>query len=142
MFWLLIELESEQLKQIIDKERNFAAQTISFEFNICQKTIINTVKCIILMFKFNHQLPHKLAVENKHKRKNCCLALLRGQKKKNVLDRIVICDEKWVYYYSTSHKGGWSASGESAGYVARHVLTRRCFSASSMIVMDFCSEST
>ncbi|GBM23247.1 hypothetical protein AVEN_159915-1 [Araneus ventricosus] len=70
-------------------------------------------------------MPHELIAEDKSKRKGACLALLRDQRKEKILDRIVTCEEKCVYYNNTSRKGGWSAPGESAGSVARRALTNK-----------------
>ncbi|GFX37748.1 histone-lysine N-methyltransferase SETMAR [Trichonephila clavipes] len=58
---------------------------------------------------FNRRVLHELTAEDKSKRKAACLALLRNQRKKNILDRIVTWDEKWVYCNNTSREGGWSA---------------------------------
>ncbi|GBM99685.1 hypothetical protein AVEN_233013-1 [Araneus ventricosus] len=63
-------------------------------------------------------MPHELTAEDKHKRKAACLVLLRDEGKEKILDRIVTCDDKWVYYNNTSRKGGLSA-----GSVARRTLT-------------------
>ncbi|GBM27523.1 Histone-lysine N-methyltransferase SETMAR [Araneus ventricosus] len=101
-----IEVDCEQLKQIIDQERNVSTQTIALELDFCQKTIVNTLQSINLTFKFNRLAPHELTAEDKRKRKAACLALLRDQRKERILDRIVTCDEKWVYYNKTSRKGG------------------------------------
>ncbi|GBM44111.1 hypothetical protein AVEN_16003-1 [Araneus ventricosus] len=98
---------------------------IVLELDICQKTIVSTLKCINVMFKFNCWVIHELTAEDKCKRKAAYLALLRDQRKEKILDKIVTYDEKWVYYNNTSHKGRWSAPGESAGTVARRALTNK-----------------
>ncbi|GBM30026.1 Histone-lysine N-methyltransferase SETMAR [Araneus ventricosus] len=120
-----IEVDCEQLKQIIDQDRNVSTRTIMLELDICQKTIVDALKGINLKFKLNGWVPHELIAEDKRKRKADCLALLRDQRKEKILDRIVTCDKKWVYYNNTSCKGGWSAPGESAGSVARRALTNK-----------------
>ncbi|GBN18846.1 Histone-lysine N-methyltransferase SETMAR, partial [Araneus ventricosus] len=101
-----IEVDCEQLKQIIDQDRNVSTQTITLELDICRKTIVNALTHINRTFKFNRWVPHELTAEDKRKRKAACLALLRDQRKEKILDRIVSCDEKWVYYNNTSHKRG------------------------------------
>ncbi|GBM80453.1 Histone-lysine N-methyltransferase SETMAR [Araneus ventricosus] len=114
-----IEVDCEQLKHIIDQDRNVSTRTIAVELDVCQKTTVNALKRINLTFKFNRCVPHESTAEDKRKRKAACLALLRDQRKEKILDRIVTRDEKWVYNNNTSRKRGWSAPGESAGSIAR-----------------------
>ncbi|GBM35843.1 Histone-lysine N-methyltransferase SETMAR [Araneus ventricosus] len=120
-----IEVDCEQLKQIIDQDKNVSTRTIALELDVCQKIIVNALKRINVTFKFNRWVSHELTAEDKRKRKAACLALLRNQRKEKILDRIVTCDEKWVCCSNTSRKGGWSALGESAGSVARRALTNK-----------------
>ncbi|GBM36560.1 Histone-lysine N-methyltransferase SETMAR [Araneus ventricosus] len=97
-----IEVDCEQLKQIIDQDKNVSKRTIALELDVCQKIIVNVLKRINVAFKFNRWVPHELTAEDKRKRKVACLDLLRDQRKEKILDRIVTCDEKWVYYNNTS----------------------------------------
>ncbi|GBM99974.1 Histone-lysine N-methyltransferase SETMAR [Araneus ventricosus] len=99
-----IEVDCEQLKQIIGQDKNVS--TIALELDFYQKTIVNAMKCINVTFKFNRWVPHELTAEDKRKRKAASVALLRDQRKEKILDRIVTCDEKWVYYNNTSRRGG------------------------------------
>ncbi|GBM41380.1 Mariner Mos1 transposase [Araneus ventricosus] len=85
----------------------------------------NHVLAALLKLIFNRWVPHELTAEDKRKRKAACFVLLRDQRKEKTLDRIVTCDEKWVYYNNTSRKGGWSAPGESAGSVERRALINK-----------------
>ncbi|GBN39587.1 hypothetical protein AVEN_138660-1 [Araneus ventricosus] len=39
-----IEVDCEQLKQIIDQDRNVSTRTIALELDVCQKTIVNALK--------------------------------------------------------------------------------------------------
>ncbi|GBO23019.1 Histone-lysine N-methyltransferase SETMAR [Araneus ventricosus] len=64
-----IEVDCEQLKQIIDQDRNVSTRTIALELDVCQQTIVNALKCINPMFKFNRWVPHELTAEDKRKRK-------------------------------------------------------------------------
>ncbi|GBM46036.1 hypothetical protein AVEN_164052-1 [Araneus ventricosus] len=76
----LIEVDCEQLKQIIDQDRNVSTRIIALELDVCQKTIINALKRIDITFKFNRWVPHELTAEDKRKRKAACLAMLRDQR--------------------------------------------------------------
>ncbi|GBN35184.1 PiggyBac transposable element-derived protein 3 [Araneus ventricosus] len=90
------KVDCEELKQMIDQDRNVSTRTIALELDVCQKIIVNTLKHINVTFKFNRWVPHELTAEDKGKRKSACLALLRDQKKEKILDIIVTCYEKWV----------------------------------------------
>ncbi|GBM98915.1 hypothetical protein AVEN_58187-1 [Araneus ventricosus] len=43
---LPIEVDCDQLKQIIDEDRNVSTRTIALELDVCQKTIVNALKRI------------------------------------------------------------------------------------------------
>ncbi|GBL73019.1 Histone-lysine N-methyltransferase SETMAR [Araneus ventricosus] len=64
-----IEVDCEQLKQIIDQDRNVSTRTIALELDVCQKAIVNALKRINVTFKFSHWVPHELNTEDKRKRK-------------------------------------------------------------------------
>ncbi|GBN87069.1 hypothetical protein AVEN_202598-1 [Araneus ventricosus] len=81
---LPIEVDCEQLKQIIDQDRNVPTRTIALELDVCRKTIVNALKRINLTFQFNRCVPHELTAEDKRKRKATCLALLRDQRKRKL----------------------------------------------------------
>lgn len=101
-----IKADCLQLKQIIVQDRNAPTRTSVLEFNVYRKPIINAMKRINLTFKFNRWMHHELNAEEKLKRKIWCLGALRYQKKVNIPDKIVTCNEKWVYYNNTNRKNG------------------------------------
>ncbi|KMQ81406.1 histone-lysine n-methyltransferase setmar [Lasius niger] len=78
-----IEVDCEQLKQIIDQDRNVSTRTIALELDICQKTVVNALKRINLTFKFNRWVPHELTAEDKDKRNAACLSLLRDRRREH-----------------------------------------------------------
>ncbi|GBO00614.1 hypothetical protein AVEN_139202-1 [Araneus ventricosus] len=55
-----IEVDCEQLKKIIDQDRNVSTRTIALELDVCQKTIVNALKRINVTFNFNRWVPHEL----------------------------------------------------------------------------------
>ncbi|GFV48993.1 mariner Mos1 transposase [Trichonephila clavipes] len=83
-------------------------------------------RIILLKYGWGQALKvlHELTAEDKNKRKVTCLVLLRDQRKDN-MDRIVNCEEKWVCYSNTSQKGSCLATRKSAGSVARRTLTKK-----------------
>ncbi|GBN08177.1 hypothetical protein AVEN_82405-1 [Araneus ventricosus] len=101
-----IEVDCEQLEHIIDQDSNVSTRTIASELDVCQKTIVNVLTSINLTFKFNRWVPRQAQAIS------ACLALLRDQRKEKILEGIVTCDDKWVYYNNTSRKGGWPTPGE------------------------------
>ncbi|GBN32872.1 Histone-lysine N-methyltransferase SETMAR [Araneus ventricosus] len=55
-----IEVDCEQFKQIIEQDRNVSTRTIALELDVCHKSIVNALKRINVMFKFNCWVPHEL----------------------------------------------------------------------------------
>ncbi|GFW25182.1 histone-lysine N-methyltransferase SETMAR [Trichonephila clavipes] len=78
---------------IIDQDRNVSTRAIAFELDFCQKTIVNALKRINLTIKLNRLVPQESTAEDKSKRKAACLPLLRDQRKENIQNITVTCDE-------------------------------------------------
>lgn len=76
-----IKVDCEQLLQIIVLNRNVSTYTIALELNVCQKTLVNDMKCINLTFKFNRLVPYELTPEDNGKRKKL---LIGSAQKSNV----------------------------------------------------------
>ncbi|GBN16762.1 Histone-lysine N-methyltransferase SETMAR [Araneus ventricosus] len=80
-----IEVDCEQLKLIIDQDRNVSIRTFALELDVCQKTIVNALKYINVIFKFNRWVPHELTAEGKRKARESSLfgSAQRSKKREN-----------------------------------------------------------
>ncbi|GFW02875.1 hypothetical protein TNCV_3732751 [Trichonephila clavipes] len=56
-------------------------------------------------------MPHELTAEDKNKSKAVCLVLLGDQRKQNILDRIVTCEEKGCIITMQAVKEGGQSEG-------------------------------
>ncbi|KFM76203.1 Mariner Mos1 transposase, partial [Stegodyphus mimosarum] len=85
------------------------------------------ISCVMhrMNLKFNRWIPHELIQADKDKRLRACSNLLEYQSKNKILDRIVYCNEKWIYFNNTGRKESSSAPCEPFGNVAKHNLTKK-----------------
>lgn len=116
-------IDETELRKSIDEDQNATSRELASHFNVSQTTIIRALKNIGLTYKFNRWVPHDLTQNDKEKRKRTCVNLLEYHRKGDFLNRIVTCDEKWVYYDNTSRKGGWSEPGVPVRTVTRRTMT-------------------
>jgi histone-lysine N-methyltransferase SETMAR len=60
----------------------------------------------------NKWVPHELTETNRTNRIEKCVSLLSRHKFSYFLDRIVTCDEKWIFYDNVVRQRSWCAPGE------------------------------
>ncbi|GFU13868.1 hypothetical protein TNCV_940521 [Trichonephila clavipes] len=76
--------------------------------------MVNALLCENLTFKLNHWEPHKLTAGKTEEKGGGPIWFCSEE---NILNRIVTCDEKVMYFNSTSHSGRWSAPKESSVFI-------------------------
>ena len=69
--------------------------------------------------------PHELSDFNKQTQVAICQKLLQKHAEESFLDRIVTCDEKWVYYDNFAKRTSSVKDGGRAQTVAKRTLTNR-----------------
>jgi len=57
--------------------------------------------------KIGKWVPHELNDRQMERSQNTCQILLARQKRKSFLHRIVIGDEKWIYFQNPKRKKSW-----------------------------------
>ena len=118
-------VNDDDLKKVVEEDQNVTTREVAAVFGVDQSTIVRALRRLNLTYKFNRWVPHNLNDKDKETRVAACRYLLDEHRKRPSLDRLVTCDEKWVYYDNTSKKGGWSEAGQPAGTVARRTLTNK-----------------
>jgi len=118
-------LPDDELRQTIQENGNVTTRQLAVRFDVSHPTIVLALKRLNLTYKFNRWVPHTLTDKNKADRMVACRYLLEEHRRRPFLDRLVTCDEKWIYYDNTGRKGEWSEAGQPASTVARRTLTNK-----------------
>ena len=119
------DVDEARLRELVEEDQYATTRELGKELDVSAMSISRAMHRINLTYKFNRWVPHELTQAHKDRRVNACTNLLEYQRKDKILDRIVTCDEKWIYFNNTTQKWGWSAPGEPVGSVAKRTLTNK-----------------
>ena len=70
----------------------------------------------------SRHVPHDLTPQQKEKRVEACLQLLRKHQQGHFFSRLVTCDESWVYYDGRARKVVWQLPGEAPAITPKRDL--------------------
>uniref|UniRef100_A0A0K0F2C9 Histone-lysine N-methyltransferase SETMAR (inferred by orthology to a human protein) n=1 Tax=Strongyloides venezuelensis TaxID=75913 RepID=A0A0K0F2C9_STRVS len=73
--------------------------------------------------KLDQWIPHEVTEKQKNSRLEICSSLLLRNKNDPFLDRIVICDEKWILYNSRKRAGQWLDKDEAPKQFSKPQIT-------------------
>jgi histone-lysine N-methyltransferase SETMAR len=119
------EFENEAVVNVLASNPSATAEDIADSLNCTARTIRYRLQKMGYTCKLDKWVPYQLSDFNKINRVFACKRLLEKNRMEPFLDRMVTCDEKWVYYDNSSRKKSWSAPAESAQTVAKRGLTNK-----------------
>jgi histone-lysine N-methyltransferase SETMAR len=119
------EINDEAIVDFLVSNPSAASEDIAEELNCSSRGVRYRLDAMGYSCKLDKWVPHQLSDFNKSSRILACQRLLKQYNLKPFLDRMVTCDEKWVYYDNTSRKKSWSLSGECSQFVAKRGLTNK-----------------
>lgn len=118
------EIEDNQILECLNLNKSITAQEIAKELNVSDTEIRNRLRTMGFTCKLDKWVPHQLSEKNKFKRVEICTRLLEWNRNDPFLDRIITCDEKWVFFENITRKKTWSLRCEPPQKVARRSLTQ------------------
>lgn len=118
-------VSDKDLQAAIAEDRHQTTRDLGLEFKVHHSTIADALKRLNLSYKFNRWVPHELSYMNKLNRVEMCTQLLKKHNSLDFFDRMITCDEKWVYYNNTGRQGEWVEAGAQPSSVARRGLTNK-----------------
>lgn len=117
------EIEDNQILECLKQNRSITAQEIAKELNVTDTAIRKRLKILGFTCKLDKWVPHQLSEQNKLKRVEICTRLLERNRNDPFLDRIITCDEKWVYFDNITRRKSWSLKGDPPQSIAKRGLT-------------------
>jgi len=112
--------EVDKIMEKVKQNRHISNHDIGKKPNIDHKTVLNHG-----YKKFYVWVPHNLTVKNLMDRISICKSLLKRNKIKSFLKRLITCNEKWITYDNNVQKRSWSKQGKAPPMVAKSGLTPR-----------------
>jgi len=105
------KFEDSELQALLDEDD---AQTQQFadQLNVTREAVSIHLKSMGKIQKMGKWIPHELNKRQQKNRKITCEMLLARYKRKSFLHRIVIGDEKWIYFENPKRKRSWVTPGE------------------------------
>ena len=99
----------------VESNRQLTTRELAEDFEVSHTTIENTLHRLGMVSKLNNWVPHELTERNKLDRMSKCASLLARHHVGSFWDRLITCDEKWVFYNNLVRKREWCAPGQAAG---------------------------
>lgn len=118
-------VSATDLRAAIMDDRHATCRDLALDFKVHFTTISDALRRLNLSYKFNRWVPHELSPVNKRDRVRMCTQLLKKHNSLDFFDRVITCDEKWVYYNNTGRQGEWVEAGAQPSSVARRGLTNK-----------------
>lgn len=117
--------ESDEVVESIKLNPNNSAEDIAYDLGLSKATVCRRLKEAGYVSKLQKWVPHELGDFNKMTRMQVCNQLIEMSKSKDFFERIVTCDEKWIYHSNQSRSRQWVAPGDDPSSVPRRGLTTK-----------------
>lgn len=119
------KVKEDDVLAAIGEDRHLTTRELSVMLAVSKSCIYDTLCRMNLTYKFNRWVPHVLTLRNKQDRVRICNQLIAQHKELQFFDRMITCDEKWIYYENTGRTGEWSGVGQAPSSVAKRALTNK-----------------
>ena len=106
------KFEDNGLQALLDENDAQTQQQLADQLNVTREVVSICLKSMGKIQKMGKWVPYELNERQQENRKTTCEMLLARYKRKSFLHRIVIGDEKWIYFENSKRKRSWITSGE------------------------------
>ncbi|XP_035215528.1 histone-lysine N-methyltransferase SETMAR-like [Stegodyphus dumicola] len=103
-FVLLTDADEHRLPELVEEDLYATTRELTRELDDSAMSIRRDMFRINVTYKISRWVSHELTQTDKNRRVRVCTNLLEYQRKDKFLDRIVACDEKWIYFKKTGRK--------------------------------------
>lgn len=107
------KLDNDQLKSLVEANPRTTIRELATELGVSKSTVERHLTEIGKVKKLDKWIPHNLNEKQKHRRYEISFSYLLRNNNDPFLDRIITCDEKWVFYDNQRRTGQWLDKDES-----------------------------
>ena len=107
-------LDLDVLSAKIEANPMCTIKELEEELGVSHGSVCKGLRTLGMVHKLSKWVPHELSVKNKEDRMRICAILLSRFRDDPFLDRLVTCDEKWVFYENVTRSKHWAKPGEAA----------------------------
>lgn len=122
-----LELNDQDILDKFNEDPQITTAELAFELDVDRTTIVSHLRDRLKWrLKLEKWVPWQLSEDQKKERVRICKELLdRYNAEPQFLNRIITCDEKWVWYDNPQRKKRWVPPDEPAGTIVKKPLSRR-----------------
>ena len=113
------ELDDEALLEEVGEDPKASARDLSAVLSCHYSTVDRHLRQLGFEPMRPRVVPHELTPKQAQRRIDVCKQLLEYQTSEQFLERIVTCDEKWVYLRNPDTRAQWTLPGQPVEPVAK-----------------------
>jgi len=118
-------VEEEAITLALEEQPGSSTRHLAALTGYPQTTIIEHLHSLGAVYKSQEEIPHQLTTQQRKQRLQICRQLLAENEQHPFLDRIITCDEKYVYFDNTSRGHQWLFPGEEPDGVPKKLVHSR-----------------
>lgn len=113
------KFEDEELEELLNEDSCQTLQELATSLAVDLSTVSKRLKTLGMTHKQGYWVPYELKPRDMERRSLICELLLKRQKRKGFLHRIVTGDEKWIHYDNPKRRKSWVKPGQPSTPVAK-----------------------
>ena len=118
-------IDDDLVRQLVAEDARITQKEIASELGFAQSTVCEALKRLGIKYTSGKWMPHILSERNKCDRISKCASLLNRYQNCPFFDRLVTCDEKWIYYDNPSTRGAYVMPGERPPTKSKRALSNK-----------------
>ena len=105
--------EDKELEALLEEDQSQTQEELAKSLGITQQAVSVRLKTMGMIQKQGNWMPYELKPRDIERRFFTCEQLIQRQQRKSFLHRIMIGDEKWIFYDNLKKKKYYAKPGQS-----------------------------